>query len=159
MNSYEPRLNALTQATSQLTHTDLVSEIKAFALKWSETYALISKYSVHPFPLLGGPFTREYSSCTMHERFSLVRFLIWGLFRTRLSFPKLIVFLLSFLCFCCSLNTQYATRTWNHNGCASLHSRTRFDFLLIELTTHLTHTRAHTQISSRSRDSPCMFAS
>ncbi len=103
-------------------------------------------------PLLGSSFTREYLSCTMHEGFLLLRFLIWGIFRTRLSFSKLIAFLFSFLCFCCSLKTQYAIRFWKHNGCASLHSRTRFDFLLIELTTHpqtpLTHTHIHSDLFS-----------
>ena len=49
MNSYETRLNELKQMTDQLDNKDLINEIETLAQKWSETYALISKYSVHFF--------------------------------------------------------------------------------------------------------------
>ncbi len=45
MNSYETRLSNLKQQTSYLDNKDLAAEIQNFALKWSETYQLISKWN------------------------------------------------------------------------------------------------------------------
>ena len=44
MNSYEARFNELKQLTNQFTNKDLISDIEQFAVKWSETYSLISKF-------------------------------------------------------------------------------------------------------------------
>lgn len=44
MNSYEPRLNELKRLTTQLDNKELISDIDNFALRWNETYSLISKF-------------------------------------------------------------------------------------------------------------------
>ena len=49
MNSYEPRLSNLKQQTGQLADNDLVGEIEAFAVRWSDTYQLISKWTFFYF--------------------------------------------------------------------------------------------------------------
>ena len=43
MNSYENRLNDLKQLTKETDDKELINEIEKFALKWSDTYLLISK--------------------------------------------------------------------------------------------------------------------
>jgi hypothetical protein len=43
MNSYEPRLGELKKLTTQLDNKELITDIENFALKWNETYCLISK--------------------------------------------------------------------------------------------------------------------
>lgn len=49
MNSYEPRLNELKSLTNQLDtdNKELKNDVEAFAQKWFETYALISKLYIY----------------------------------------------------------------------------------------------------------------
>ena len=51
MNSYEPRLNELKSLTNQLDtdNKELKNDVEAFAQKWFETYALISKLHLLSF--------------------------------------------------------------------------------------------------------------
>jgi hypothetical protein len=44
MNSYETRLNELLNLSKQIESSkELINEIQNFAVKWTETYTLISK--------------------------------------------------------------------------------------------------------------------
>ena len=114
MNSYEPRLNALKQSTHMLDNKDLINDIDNFALKWSETYSLISRW---PFSFLllfilkaqnlGGVFFYLY----------LINIFLWWFYskKKQFLFEKLLLlsifyFFLKFtnyLCFICNIYLSF----------------------------------------------------